>query len=157
MVSSPRSLKPHIKKPFNSGIRISNHASSIITRTQFFYFPPPPTPMTAPPRRYTGKALCTPSRTQQYSSTAPAQALYALFAANDEYLRVLQKGCFSYFEREGDCVSGPAGLLAGITRQPMVLFFHFFAVAFWSIGVMFKNMEPWEYALGLLKSIAKLR
>lgn len=60
-----------------------------------------------------------------------AQALYALFAANgnpaamfylvwllmvsviDNQLRTLQKGCFRYFQRGGQCVDGPVGLLAG--------------------------------------------
>ena len=60
-----------------------------------------------------------------------AQALYALFAANgnpaamfnivwllmvfviDNELRTLQKGCFRYFQRGGQCIDGPVGLLAG--------------------------------------------
>jgi len=58
-----------------------------------------------------------------------AQALYALFAANDAQLCALQRGCFAYFQRGGDCVDGPVGLLAGIIRQPLVLVYHFFSVA----------------------------
>lgn len=65
-----------------------------------------------------------------------AQALYTLFAANDPQLRYLQKGCFRYFQLGGNCIDGPVGLLAGIIRQPLVLFYHFFAVAFLSIWVM---------------------
>lgn len=65
-----------------------------------------------------------------------AQALYSLFAANDHQLRYLQKGCFKYFQLGGNCIDGPVGLLAGIIRQPLVLFYHFFAVAFLSIWVM---------------------
>ncbi|RAL60300.1 hypothetical protein DID88_000077 [Monilinia fructigena] len=41
-----------------------------------------------------------------------AQALYALFAANDPQLKALQKGCFHYFRKGGNCIEGPAGLLA---------------------------------------------
>lgn len=64
-----------------------------------------------------------------------AQCLYALFAASDPQLHALQLGCFRYFERGGQCVDGPAGLLAGIIRQPLVLVLHFFAVALLSMWV----------------------
>ncbi|KAF2862348.1 squalene monooxygenase [Piedraia hortae CBS 480.64] len=62
-----------------------------------------------------------------------AQALYSLFAANDNQLRALQRGCFYYFKRGGNCVDGPVGLLAGIIRQPIVLIWHFFAVAVYAM------------------------
>lgn len=62
-----------------------------------------------------------------------AQALYALFAADDAQLKALQKGCFGYFKLGGNCIDGPVGLLAGIIRQPFVLFYHFFAVALLSM------------------------
>jgi squalene monooxygenase len=65
-----------------------------------------------------------------------AQALYALFAANDPQLRTLQQGCFEYFLLGGQCIDGPAGLLAGIIRQPFVLFYHFFSVALLAIWLL---------------------
>lgn len=68
-----------------------------------------------------------------------AQALYALFAANDPQLRALQKGCFRYFQFGGNCVDGPVGLLSGIIRRPFTLFYHFFAVALLSMGMLFKE------------------
>jgi squalene monooxygenase len=64
-----------------------------------------------------------------------AQALYSLFAANDQNLRALQRGCFAYFQLGGDCVDGPCGLLAGIIRNPLVLVSHFFSVALYAIWI----------------------
>lgn len=60
-----------------------------------------------------------------------AQALYALFAANDRELRALQLGCFDYFRR--GMTDGPVGLLGGIITRPAVLAYHFFSVAFLAI------------------------
>lgn len=64
-----------------------------------------------------------------------AQALYSLFAADDAQLKALQMGCFHYFKLGGNCIDGPVGLLAGIIRQPFVLFYHFFAVALYAIWI----------------------
>ena len=83
-----------------------------------------------------------------------AQALYSLFAANDPYLRVLQKGCFRYFQLGGQCIDGPVGLLAGITRQPFVLFYHFFSVALLSIWIMLCESPLWELPLACLQGVA---
>ncbi|KAI5812247.1 squalene epoxidase-domain-containing protein [Pyronema omphalodes] len=79
-----------------------------------------------------------------------AQALYSLFAANDDKLRVLQRGCFQYFQRGGECIDGPVGLLSGITKKPMTLFYHFFSVALYSIGIMIAGVTPvlgWPLAI----------
>ncbi|KAF2456594.1 squalene monooxygenase erg1, partial [Lineolata rhizophorae] len=64
-----------------------------------------------------------------------AMALYSLFAADDATLRALQLGCFRYFQLGGICVDGPVSLLAGILRNPLVLFLHFFAVAIYAMWV----------------------
>ncbi|KAJ9114669.1 hypothetical protein QFC22_005545 [Naganishia vaughanmartiniae] len=64
-------------------------------------------------------------------------ALYDLFGADDQNLSVLREGCFGYFELGGDCVAGPVGLLSALTPKPLLLFYHFFAVAFYSLWLLF--------------------
>ena len=99
-----------------------------------------------------------------------AQALYSLFAANgkpplrhrtDDYLQVpdqqlkaLQLGCFRYFQLGGNCVDGPSGLIAGIIRQPFVLFYHFFAVALLAIWIYIRKQSIWMLPLTLLQSVS---
>lgn len=68
-----------------------------------------------------------------------AQALYSLFAADSQNLRILQRGCFKYFQRGGECVNGPVSLLSGVLPRPMVLITHFFAVAFYAIRCNFAD------------------
>jgi squalene monooxygenase len=49
-------------------------------------------------------------------------------------------GCFRYFQFGGNCVDGPCGLLAGIIRNPFILVYHFFRVAFVAIWVKARTM-----------------
>lgn len=82
-----------------------------------------------------------------------AQALYSLFAADDPQLKALQVGCFRYFQRGGQCIDGPVGLLAGITRQPLVLFYHFFAVAALAIQLSITGSPWYNLPYSLLSSV----
>ncbi|KAH7100953.1 SE-domain-containing protein [Auriculariales sp. MPI-PUGE-AT-0066] len=66
-------------------------------------------------------------------------ALYDLFGAESEDLAVLRTGCFKYFELGGQCVEGPVSLLAGTNPSFATLFTHFFAVAFYSIWILFTH------------------
>ncbi|KAK9464031.1 squalene epoxidase-domain-containing protein [Lipomyces oligophaga] len=68
-----------------------------------------------------------------------AQALYAIFAANDSQLRLLQQGCFQYLSRGGYHMLEPVGLLSGLIPFPLVLVNHFYQVAFYTIFIMFRD------------------
>lgn len=76
-------------------------------------------------------------------------ALYSLFAADRRGLQILQEGCFGYFLLGGDCVDGPIGLLSGMLPFPMLLFNHFFSVAFYAIYLNFfkKGVAGFHVAL----------
>ncbi|KAF2718221.1 squalene epoxidase [Polychaeton citri CBS 116435] len=81
-----------------------------------------------------------------------AQALYSLFAANDVQLKALQMGCFEYFKLGGNCIDGPVGLLAGIIRQPFVLFYHFFSVALYAMWIYITSGNPLLLPVRMLSS-----
>jgi squalene monooxygenase len=72
----------------------------------------------------------------------------------DPQLRALQLGCFRYFQMGGQCIDGPVGLLAGIIRQPFVLFYHFFAVALYSIWIMLRTTALIRLPLTVLSGVA---
>ncbi|TIB76022.1 SE-domain-containing protein [Wallemia mellicola] len=66
-----------------------------------------------------------------------SMALYDLFSGDDDDLKVLRQGCFRYFLQGGDCIDGPVALLSAVRPEPLVLFYHFFAVAFKSISLLY--------------------
>lgn len=66
-------------------------------------------------------------------------ALYTLFAADTTSLKALQNGCIEYFLLGGNRIEDPIGLLSGMLPFPMLLFNHFFSVAFYSIALNFKK------------------
>jgi squalene monooxygenase len=80
-----------------------------------------------------------------------AQALYTLFAADDFYLELLRRGCMEYFKKGGSCVDGPAGLLGGLIQRPVVLVYHFFAVAWLSIWVFLRSQPIWKLPASLFQ------
>ncbi|OBT95162.1 Squalene epoxidase [Pseudogymnoascus verrucosus] len=90
-----------------------------------------------------------------------AQALYALFAANNAELKALQRGCFEYFLYGGVCVEEPAGMLACILPRPFLLFYHFFSVALLAMWLIMCDcvgnvLGVWKAPLGVYKSGAVL-
>ncbi|KAH8912387.1 squalene epoxidase [Coniochaeta sp. PMI_546] len=80
-----------------------------------------------------------------------AQALYSLFAAQDDrQLVALQKGCFEYFRRGH--TDEPLGMMSGMLQEPLTLAYHFFTVAF--VGIWINALEVCDGGslLGLLKA-----
>lgn len=73
-----------------------------------------------------------------------AQALYSLFGADDDNLEVLKTGCFKYFELGGDRVGGPVSLLSALAPSPLLLIYHFFSVALYSLFVLFTSPRAGE-------------
>jgi squalene monooxygenase len=73
-----------------------------------------------------------------------AMALYSLFAANSPHLTALKNGCFRYFQLGGRRISEPAGLLSGLIRNPAVLVWHFFAVAFYAVWCRVREVAAWK-------------
>ena len=71
----------------------------------------------------------------------------------DPQLKALQLGCFRYFQCGGQCVDGPVGLLAGIIRRPLVLFFHFFSVAMLSIWLVLSGSPLYKAPWTLVSSV----
>lgn len=83
-------------------------------------------------------------------------ALYSLFAADNSSLSILQKGCFHYFLRGGECVNGPIGLLSGMSPSPSLLFTHFFKVAFFSCWLNFKEKGIFGFPIALYQNTSAL-
>lgn len=80
-------------------------------------------------------------------------ALYSLFAADKNSLRILQNGCFEYFLLGGSCSSGPMGLLSGVLPYPMLLFNHFFSVAFYAIYCNFCERGALGFLIALFECV----
>ncbi|KAI8612568.1 squalene epoxidase [Chytriomyces sp. MP71] len=64
-----------------------------------------------------------------------ANILYALFAAGDvnQNTKVLQDGCFGYFQLGGICVSTPIGLRSGMLHSLNALIYHFFTLTLYGM------------------------
>lgn len=63
-----------------------------------------------------------------------ADALYAVFGGGGKPNKDLTEGCFMYLGNGGLWADGPVRLLSGVSRNQWLLFGHFFAVAFYSLG-----------------------
>lgn len=80
-------------------------------------------------------------------------ALFALFAAEDKNLKSLQKGCFRYFQKGGDCVKVPVGFLSGVNPRPLMLTRVFFAVALYAVYLNIEERGFLGLPMALLEGI----
>ncbi|KAH3899057.1 probable Squalene monooxygenase [Saccharomycodes ludwigii] len=83
-------------------------------------------------------------------------ALFSLFAAESKNLKILQRGCFKYFQRGGDCVKLPIEFLSGLRPSPLMLTKVFFAVALYSVYINFEKRGALGFPLALLEGISIL-
>lgn len=83
-------------------------------------------------------------------------ALYSLFAADSKDLKTLQKGCFKYFQRGGDCVKVPVSFLSGVMPRPFLLTRVFFAVAFYAVYMNFEERGLLGFPIALLEAFSIL-
>ncbi|KAJ7037949.1 squalene epoxidase-domain-containing protein [Mycena alexandri] len=64
-------------------------------------------------------------------------ALHDLFSGHGDDLGVLRTGCLKYLERGGECLNGPAALLAVLAPSPLRLGWHFLSIIIYSIWLLF--------------------
>ncbi|CAG5121073.1 unnamed protein product [Candidula unifasciata] len=81
-----------------------------------------------------------------------ANALYELFAANNEHLVCMKKACFEYFQLGGQCIDGPVSLLSILNPKPHVLIGHFFAVALYAVYFVFRSEPFWALPRSVYRS-----
>lgn len=83
-------------------------------------------------------------------------ALYSLFAADSDNLKKLQRGCFKYFQRGGDCVSVPVAFLSGLLPKPLLLTRVFSAVALYAVYLNIEERGFLGLPMALLEGITIL-
>ncbi|CCH62499.1 hypothetical protein TBLA_0H02130 [Henningerozyma blattae CBS 6284] len=83
-------------------------------------------------------------------------SLYSLFAAENDNLKALQKGCFKYFQRGGNCVNVPIKFLSGTLPNPLLLSKTFFAVVLYAIITNIQEHGVKGLPITLLQAISIL-
>lgn len=80
-------------------------------------------------------------------------ALFALFAAENKNLKSLQKGCFRYFQKGGDCIDVPVKFLSGVNPRPLMLTRVFFAIALYAVYLNIEERGFLGLPMALLEGI----
>jgi len=74
-----------------------------------------------------------------------------LLLLSDPQLEVMQRGFVRYIQRGGKCVEEPAGLMGAVIHSPFLLVYHFFAVALYSMWLLFCQYSSWQFPLAILE------
>jgi squalene monooxygenase len=124
-------------------------ADGMLASVSTYSIPPSPPPPIPPSHNHPLSSLV---NQPNLPANPPSPESPANAPTPDAHLKTLQLGCFRYFQLGGACIDGPVGLLAGIIRQPFVLFYHFFAVAFYAIWLRVvaapAMQKPWVAVVG---------
>jgi squalene monooxygenase len=51
----------------------------------------------------------------------------------------MQRGFVRYIQRQGSYAEEPAGLMGGVLQSPLLLFYHFFAIALYSMWLLISD------------------
>ena len=100
-----------------------------------------------------------------------AQALYTLFITEgvlflpfawtlqkcltlaDKHLEIMQRGFIRYIQQQGPSAEVPAGLMGGVYHSPLLLFYHFSAIALYSIWLLLYESPFCHLPLNLIKGV----
>ncbi|KAK5659945.1 hypothetical protein OQA88_13410 [Cercophora sp. LCS_1] len=90
-----------------------------------------------------------------------AQALYFLFASkgmfpNRTSVDIMQFGFIRYVQEGESRFAVPAWIMGGVETNVLLLFYHFFHVAVFSIGLHFRQSGPWDFLGALIRSLGVL-
>ena len=96
-------------------------------------------------------------RRKRYSASLNmlAQALYFLFVSEDKGLEIMQRGFITYVQHGQENFAEPAWIMGGLTSNPFRLFYHFFAIALYSVGLHLRQ-AGWQGVLGALLQSASV-
>jgi squalene monooxygenase len=65
----------------------------------------------------------------------------------------MQHGFVRYIQRQGSCAEVPAGLMGGIFHSPLLLFYHFFAIALYSMWLLLYESAISNLPFNILRCI----